>query len=155
MQHILSEDLRINGPWPELAQVGATTISRVIPRLIGALEREGRNVKPCLIHADLWEGNTGTSLETGDIILFDASSYYAHNEMEIGDWRCPYNKIHSEVYTETYLRHYGMSEPIEEWDHRNRMYSVYYNIMYSVNHGLEGRSVPVSDMLEGRTVRKM
>lgn len=155
LQHVLSEDLRINGPWPELEQIAAITISRVIPRLIGALEKNGRSVKPSLIHADLWEGNTGTLLETGDIVLFDPGSYYAHNEMEIGDWRCPYNKIHSAVYTETYLRHYGMSEPIEEWDDRNRMYSVYYNIMYSVNHGLEGRTVPVSDMLEGRTVRKM
>ena len=52
-------------------------------------------MKPSLIHADLWEGSTGTAYDTGEIILFDAGSYYAHNEMEIGDWRCPYNKVNS------------------------------------------------------------
>ena len=61
--------------------------------------------------------------------------------MEIGDWRCPYNKVNSKVYTKTYLRKYGMSEPTEEWDDRNRMYSVYYDIIYSVNHMAQGKSV--------------
>lgn len=36
-----------------------------------------------LIHGDLWGGNMGTLLETGEIVLFDAGCYYAHNEMDI------------------------------------------------------------------------
>ena len=98
-------------------------------------------MKPSLIHADLWEGNTGLSYDTGEIILFDAGSYYAHNEMEIGDWRCTYNKVNSKIYTKTYLKNYPMSEPTEEWDDRNRMYSVYYDVIYSVNHTLQGGGV--------------
>ena len=141
MVHVMAEDFKTNGLWPELEKTGARIVSHVIPRLVGALEAEGRSVKPCLIHADLWEGNTGTSYETGDIILFDAGSYYAHNEMEIADWRCPYNKVNSKIYTKTYLRHFGMSEPAEEWDDRNRLYSTYYDVVYSVNHMLQGRSV--------------
>ena len=141
MSHVMTCDFETNGPWEELEKVEQRTLSYVVPRLIGALEADGRSVKPCLIHADLWEGNTGTSYETGDIFLFDAGSYYAHNEMEIGDWRCPYNKINSKIYTKTYLRNYGMSEPTEEWDDRNRIYSVYYDIIYSINHTTNGRSV--------------
>ncbi len=141
MVHVLAEDVKTNGSWPELDQVGERTISHVIPRLLLPLESDGRSVKPSLIHADLWEGNTGTSYESGDIILFDAGSYYAHNEMEIGDWRCPYNKVNSKIYTKTYLRHFGMSEPIEDWDDRNRLYSVYFDIIYSVNHMAHGRGV--------------
>jgi fructosamine-3-kinase len=141
MAHVMKLDFETNGAWTELEKVEEQTLSVVIPRLIGALEREGRSVKPCLIHADLWEGNTGTSCETGDIYLFDAGSYYAHNEMEVADWRCPYNKINSKVYTRTYLRLYGMSEPTDEWDDRNRMYSVYYDIIYSVNHMAQGSNV--------------
>ncbi|KAL3259170.1 hypothetical protein ABHI18_005488 [Aspergillus niger] len=102
---------------------------------------EGRKVKPCLIHADLWEGNTGTSPETGNIYIFDSAAFYAHNEMETANWRCNYNKIHDQVYTRTYLRHFAPSEPEQEWDDRNRMYSVYYNIIYSVNHRSEGTAV--------------
>ena len=143
MVHVMAEDVKTNGSWPDLENTGARLVSHVIPRLVGALETEGRSVKPCLIHGDLWEGNTGTSAETGDIILFDAGSYYAHHEMEIGDWRCPYNKVTSKVYTDTYRRNHADSEPVQEWDDRNRLYSTYYDIVYSVNHmhEQEGRSV--------------
>ena len=33
-------------------------------------------------------GNVGTLLETGNIVLYDAGSYYAHNEIGLGIWRC-------------------------------------------------------------------
>ena len=33
-------------------------------------------------------GNVRTLLETGDIVLYDAVSYYAQNEMELDIWRC-------------------------------------------------------------------
>lgn len=141
LEHVINLDFETNGPWEELDRLEKRIVSHVIPRLIGNLERDGRTVRPTLIHADLWEGNTGTSYETGDIYIFDSGAFYAHNEMEIGDWRCHYNKIHNKVYTRTYLRQYGPSEPREEWDDRNRMYSIYYNIIYSANHRSQGKAV--------------
>ncbi|KAK5741604.1 hypothetical protein LTR17_003809 [Elasticomyces elasticus] len=141
LKHVVDLDLELNGRWEYLETLEQHIFSHVIPRLIGNLERDGRAVKPCLIHADLWEGNTGTSIENNTFYIFNSGAYYAHNEMEIGDWRCDYNKIHNKVYTETYLRHYEPSEPKEEWDDRNRMYSVYYNVFYSCNHMNEGKAV--------------
>lgn len=141
LKHVAEEDHKTNGHWEALDKLESRIFSHVIHRLIGALEKDGRSIKPCLIHGDLWEGNTGTTFDTGNIYTFDAASLYAHNEMEIGDWRCFYNKIHNEIYTSTYLEHYAPSKPEEEWDDRNRMYSVYYNILYSVNHGRQGMSI--------------
>ncbi|KAH8820666.1 Fructosamine kinase-domain-containing protein [Xylogone sp. PMI_703] len=142
LRHVASLDFETNGHWEELDILEKRIFSDVIPTLIGNLERDGRTVKPSLIHADLWEGNTGTSTETGEIFLFDSGAFYAHSEMEIGDWRCHYNKIHNKIYTKTYRRHYQkVSEPKEEWDDRNRMYSIYYNVIYSVNHMAEGKAV--------------
>ncbi|KAG8525534.1 uncharacterized protein KY384_009178 [Bacidia gigantensis] len=141
LRYVVDLDFEVNGYWKELAHLEEKIFTRIIPRLIGALESDGRSIKPSLIHADLWEGNTGTSYETGDIYIFDSGAFYAHNEMEIGDWRCNYNKIHNKVYTRTYLRYYGPSEPKEEWDDRNRMYSIYYNVIYSVNHMDQGKAV--------------
>lgn len=103
LKHTAQED-KTNGQWAALDQVESRMFSHVIPRLLGALESEGRRIKPCLIHGDLWEGNTGTTLDTGNIYTFDAASFYAHNEMEIGDWRCFYNNIHNKVNTKTYLK---------------------------------------------------
>ncbi len=138
LKHVAQLDHETNGRWEALEKVEGRIVSRVVPRLVGALESEGRSIKPCLIHGDLWEGNTGTTFDTGNIYTFDAASFYAHNEMELGDWRPFYNNIHNEIYTTTYLKNYAPSEPQEEWDDRNRLYATYYNLLYSVNHGSQG-----------------
>ena len=91
-------------------------------------------------HADLRVGSTGTSYETRDICLFDSGAYYVHNEMEIGDWRRPYNKVNSKIYTKTYPKIWGMSEPAERND-RNQIYSEYSDLIYSCIHMMQGRSV--------------
>ena len=134
MDYMMKLDLATNGLWEDLERVEKKTLAHVIPRLIGVLEKDGRSIKPCLIHGDLWEGNTGTSPETGDVYIFDSGAYYAHSEIEIGGWRCPYNKISDNVYTDIYFRLYGMGDLPEEWDDRSRLYSVYYDILFSVNH---------------------
>ncbi|KAI9747256.1 MAG: hypothetical protein M4579_007497 [Chaenotheca gracillima] len=98
------------------------------------MERDGRSVKPALIHGDLWEGNIGTSFDTGDILIFDAGAYYAHNEMDIGMWRCARHRINSKVFFNEYLRNVGPSDPIDEWDDRNRLYCVKMNMVHSGHH---------------------
>ncbi|TVY56689.1 Fructosamine-3-kinase [Lachnellula cervina] len=141
LRHVVDLDIETNGFWKELDILEKRIFSHVIPKLIGNLERDGRSIKPSLIHGDLWEGNTGTCYETGNIYIYDSGTCYAHNEFEIGDWRCHYNKIHNKVYTRTYLKHYGPSEPKDEWDDRNRMYCIYFNTIYSVNHLDQGTAV--------------
>lgn len=141
LRHVISLDFQQNGPWEGLAKVEQRLISHVIPRLLDALVEGDRTIKPCLIHGDLWEGNSSTDLKNGNIYIFDSAALYAHNEMEIGDWRCYYNNISSRVYTETYLQMFDPSEPKDEWDDRNRLYSIYYNVIYSVNHLSQGRPV--------------
>ena len=141
LRHVAKIDFEVNGMWDELEILENRIFGRVIPRLIGILESDGRSVKPCLIHADLWEGNTGTSEETEKIYVFDSGAFYAHNEMEIGDWRCHYNEIKKSIYTATYKGKYKPSEPEPEWEDRNRMYSIYFNVIYSVNHLIAGKPV--------------
>ncbi|KAJ3580322.1 hypothetical protein NPX13_g233 [Xylaria arbuscula] len=115
--HVAQLDFEYNGHWENLEIVEKRLISDVVPRLLGPLETGGRSIKPSLIHADLWEGNTGTASKDGNVYIFDAAAFYAHNEMEIGNWRCHYNRIHGEEYTQAYLRHYGEpSEPRDEWE---------------------------------------
>jgi fructosamine-3-kinase len=89
-------------------------------------------LKPCLIHGDLWEGNIGTDSQTGEIFIFDSGAYYAHNEMEIG-MECERHKIRAKVYTQQYQQNFTMSEPVEEWDDRNRIYCVKMNMVHSAS----------------------
>lgn len=53
---------------------------KVIPRLLRPLESEGRSVKPSLVHGDLWYANSGIDMATYESLVFDACSFYAHNE---------------------------------------------------------------------------
>jgi fructosamine-3-kinase len=141
IQHVMKLDFESNGYWEELDKVEQRLVSHVIPRLLDALVSGGRTLKPSLIHGDLWEGNTGTAYSNGNVYVFDSAGFYAHNEMDTGNWRGYYNKISNKVYTRTYLRHSTPSEPKAEWIDRNRLYSTYYNIIYSVNHLTQGTAV--------------
>ena len=56
LRGVLKLDAETNGTWPELEAAAQQVISAVIPRLLGALQSEGRELKPSLIHGDCWEG---------------------------------------------------------------------------------------------------
>ena len=130
---VLQLDINTNGPWQELEQAVYQIVDTVIPVLLGALESEGRTIKPCLIHGDLWEGNIGTEFGSGNIFVFDACSYYAHNEMEIGMWRTEHHRMKAKAYKKEYLRNMKPSEPVDQWDDRNRLYSCKTRLMYSAH----------------------
>jgi protein-ribulosamine 3-kinase len=132
LRTVLESDAEVNGRWPELDAAAEQTINGVIPRLLGVLQTEERTLKPSLIHGDLWVGNVGTSLETGDVVFFDAGSYYAHNEMELGPWRCEWSQyFRARVYFRNYLKSFEPAEPAGEFDDRNRLYSMKSNLVFA------------------------
>ncbi|KAL9115351.1 MAG: hypothetical protein Q9227_000672 [Pyrenula ochraceoflavens] len=126
-------DRSTNGPWKELDLTMDCLIRHVVPRLIGALEWNGRKIEPCFIHGDLWEGNFGTEASTGKLFVFDAAGYYAHNEMELGMWRTTHHSMHAMKYRQEYFKHMPPSEPAEEVDDRIRLYSIKSYLMYSAH----------------------
>lgn len=125
------QDTETNGIWPELDAVYRRVQTHLIPRLIGALESDGRKVEPVLIHGDMWDGNIGTEEGTGDPWIFDCAAYYGHNEMELGIWRAQRHQLKAKVYRREYLRNCDPSEPEDEWDDRNLLYSAKTNFMHS------------------------
>lgn len=135
LQGVADLDIKTNGRDLELEAATANVMTKVIPRLLGALQTKSHSIKPSLVHGDLWEGNVGTRLESGEIVLFDAGSYYAHNEMDLGIWRSACGQhFRSDAYTREYLRNFPAAEPVEEFDDRNRLYSLKYNLNYSAGH---------------------
>ncbi|KAI9804037.1 MAG: hypothetical protein M1833_000318 [Piccolia ochrophora] len=125
-------DNEVNGPWRDYDEAKEHVLSYVIPRLLEPLQAEGRTLKPCLVHGDLWEENTATTFD-GDIKIFDSAAIYAHNEFEIGMWRCERLKFSSRAYTGQYLKEIRASEPREDWDDRNRLYSLKFNLCHAIH----------------------
>jgi fructosamine-3-kinase len=77
---MFEHEVKAQGPDKEIAALRETVMNRIIPRLLRPMETQGRHITPRLIHGDLWEGNAGTDAETGIPKIFDACSWYAHNE---------------------------------------------------------------------------
>lgn len=77
---MLQLEKEARGPSTELEELSKPFLEKVIPRLLRPLETGGNSLKPCLIHGDLWYGNTSTDIDTGEPITFDASAFWGHNE---------------------------------------------------------------------------
>ncbi|MCJ1384246.1 hypothetical protein MMC17_007362 [Xylographa soralifera] len=122
----LSLDQKINGTWKNLGQLVEQAITHIVPQVIGPLEADGRSRHKLTKDSDLWDGNIGTDPKTGDIYIFDASSYYAHNEMDIAIWRSlPNSVVGSGVYVKTYIAQMGISKPAEQFEDRHMLYSAF------------------------------
>jgi protein-ribulosamine 3-kinase len=80
LTHMLNLERESQGPSDEMERLREALVQKVIPRLLRPMEMDGRKVKPCLVHGDLWYGNACTDLKTNSPIVFDACSFYAHHE---------------------------------------------------------------------------
>lgn len=125
-------DIDKNGTEAEYGILFDLLKQRVIPRLLEPLQADGRLLRPCLVHGDLWHENIGLDKETKLPMIYDASAFYGHNEYEVGTWRtvfCAFKE--PESYRQQYYKDYPPSEPAEEWEDRNRLYSIPFNITHS------------------------
>ena len=80
MRLALELEVKAKGTDPELDTLIPILFGKVIPRLLRPLESDGRSVKPSLVHGDLWYANSGIDVGTGKSLIFDACTFYAHNE---------------------------------------------------------------------------
>jgi protein-ribulosamine 3-kinase len=146
LMYLMKLDREKNGEWPEFHRVCALLLEHVLPRLLRPLQSDGRSIKPCLVHGDLWEENSATDPTTGEPFLFDPCSFYAHNEYELGNWRALRHRLSDPAYVNAYKSHFPPSEPgelnppvsdihsltwpllAEDWDDRNLLYSLRFDL---------------------------
>lgn len=135
-------DQATNGDLPELTLAAERILTVVASRLLDPLQTSSDPIKPRLIHGDLWSGNIGEDEETGEIMFFDAGSFYAHNELDIGMWRRYGTQNFGQQYLEEYNHQFPPSEPRHEFDDRNRLYSLKFDLNHSAgNPGDVARNV--------------
>jgi fructosamine-3-kinase len=109
--YMVKQDQEQNGLWPEFKVLCNITLEHVIPRLLEPLQSDGRSIKPCLVHGDLWDENTATDMSTGEPFIFDPASLWAHNEYETGNWRAIRHRLSNKSYIDRYKDHFPASEP--------------------------------------------
>ena len=67
-------------------------------------------------------------MSTGKAFVFDAGSFYGHNEYETGNWRTPRHRLSDGEYIKGYKKRFPVSQPEDDWDARNLLYSLTFNI---------------------------
>eukprot|EP00249_Psilotum_nudum_P005783 c19210_g1_i1 orf=157-1104(+) len=76
-------------------------------------------VKPCLLHGDLWSGNIAADKERHPVIL-DPASYYGHNEAEFGmSWCAGFSSAFYNAYFEVMPKQPGFEQ-------RRDLYKLYH-----------------------------
>ncbi|KAL8989416.1 MAG: hypothetical protein Q9169_008365, partial [Polycauliona sp. 2 TL-2023] len=130
LKRMLEEEEKTHGPDEELGMLTAAMFQKVIPRLLRPLETGGRQIQPCLIHSDLWPGNAKPDAMTGEPIIFDPCAFWGHNEADLGPWRAPRYRL-GRSYMEEYHKHIPISTPVDDWDDRNALYAMRYDLLVS------------------------
>ena len=147
MRRALDLEIEAKGTDSEFDTLVPALFDKVIPRLLRPLESDGRSLKPSLVHGDLWYANSGIDVSTGESLIFDACSFYAHNECklrysnnqraselskltriplmkdEFGQWRPICNRFGAE-YLAAYHSYIQISPPEEDYDGRLDLYKL-------------------------------
>ncbi|KAK8131984.1 hypothetical protein PG999_000157 [Apiospora kogelbergensis] len=131
MESLFDQDELLHGPDNEVTRLKEVFLTQVIPRFLGPLESDGRSIKPCLIHSDLWPGNIKPAVSTNELIMFDSCAYWGHNEADLGICRNPRYKLGPAAIRE-YFQHVPMSEPTADFDGRNHVYAMKYYALLSI-----------------------
>lgn len=83
MQAFAEQERESQGPSEELDELLPILMDKIIPRLLRPLQTHGRQIKPVLIHGDIWYGNLAINAENGEPLFFDPSVIWGHNERKL------------------------------------------------------------------------
>ena len=89
LQRMFALEEEAHGPSFEIRALLPALYEKVVPRLLRPLETDGRVLRPCLVHGDIWSGNTASHAETDQPYIFDSSAFWAHNECMQPSWAVP------------------------------------------------------------------
>ena len=143
---ILERSEKNNGVDPELRRLVEATIQQVVPRLLGDDHLGGReDIKPVVVHGDLWSGNKGRGSFSGrggdslegvgaiEDVVFDPSTCYAHSEYEHGIMNM-FGGFSSSFWKD-YFASCPKTEPASEYADRVALYESYHHLNHHAMFG--------------------
>ncbi|KAF8167668.1 Fructosamine/Ketosamine-3-kinase [Crassisporium funariophilum] len=124
----LVSQLQKKGSHQNLCKKADIIVNNVIPRLLGPLE-----IKPVILHGDLWSGNAGLDESAGQPIVFDPASYYGHNEVDLSIARI-FGGFPDSFFT-TYHKYLPKTEPTNQYDLRMDLYELFHYLNHTLMFG--------------------
>ncbi|CAM1320766.1 FN3KRP (predicted) [Pycnogonum litorale] len=134
LQHLINliekeyGDREVNEMWSEL--------KLKIPKMF-----DGLNIKPALVHGDMWGGNIAE--DSSGPVLFDPSSFYGHSEFEFGISSifssCIFNERFFSAYHDIIPKQPGFQQ-------RQKLYQLFHLLNHWNHFGTAYRGSTVSTM---------
>jgi fructosamine-3-kinase len=119
LQHRLEYQFQLasarGGNFPHRAKLSAA-----IPKLLG-----DRQVLPSLVHGDLWGGNVGCTLSSGEPVIFDPATYFGDREVDLAM---------TELFggfPDAFYQGYNQAFPLDPGYERRK---ILYNLYHILNH---------------------
>ncbi|PKY53770.1 Ketosamine-3-kinase [Rhizophagus irregularis] len=136
LRPILEKCLQNNPGDSELRRLGEIVIDKVVDHIMKDIE-----IKPVLIHGDLWSGNWGVNLDANEPVIYDPSSCYGHNEYELGILTM-FGSPGSEFFRE-YHKYHPRQEPY--FEQRQELYQLYHylNHYYLFGGGYQRSAISI------------
>ncbi|RDW58284.1 hypothetical protein BP5796_12214 [Coleophoma crateriformis] len=134
MKSIMTFEREAQGPSEEMECLEIRLLKEVVPRLLTPLENGPNKIQPVLVHGDLMLGNARKDQDTNKPTLYDAGSFWAHNECDLGKWGAARYHIGPEYFDE-YHKHIPKSAPEEDWEDRIILYTIRNNLLSASHYG--------------------
>lgn len=101
-----------------------TSLIRKSVKMFGNIEQDFPEVKPSLLHGDLWNGNYLIN-KSGKVIFIDPAIYYGHREIDIAMMKL-FGGFDNEIYSI-----YNSIMPLDDdWPSRLKFYQLYYILVH-------------------------
>ncbi|KIM47772.1 hypothetical protein M413DRAFT_439439, partial [Hebeloma cylindrosporum] len=124
----LLDQLANQGKFIALCTKGEIIKNQVIPKVLGSLD-----IKPVILHGDLWIGNTGLDKATGQPIIFDPASYFGHNEADLSIARI-FGGF-PESFFSAYHKYLPKTEPVDQYELRMDLYELFHYLNHALIFG--------------------
>jgi len=104
---------------------------------------QGIEIKPSLIHGDLWSGNTAADSD-GNPVVFDPAAYYGHHEADLS-----IASMFSGFTPEFYEAYYSIISIEDGYPERQQIYQLYHylNHYYLFGSGYRSACIAILDGL--------
>ncbi|ORX38044.1 Fructosamine/Ketosamine-3-kinase [Kockovaella imperatae] len=111
----------------DLAKAWDGLLDKAVPLLLDSIQPQPQ---PVIIHGDLWYGNTGYDQTTQVPVIFDPSSFWGHNEAELG-----MTKMFGGFTNDFYDAYHEIHPRSERYDQLIQLYELYHHLNHTLMFG--------------------
>ena len=107
---------------PQVYELGQQVL-KIVPELFSGYGLRVEDIKPSILHGDLWGGNWSVDAKSGLPCIYDPAAYYGHSEADLG-----IAKMFGGFTASFWAAYYEVLPKQPGHDHRSLLYEVHHHL---------------------------